>query len=49
MLWYPGQEGGHAFAGVLLGHVNPSGKLPFVVPRCAEDLPFFDKDATKLT
>jgi beta-glucosidase len=49
MLWYPGQEGGHALADVLLGHVNPSGKLPFVVPRRAEDLPFFDKDATKIT
>jgi beta-glucosidase len=49
MLWYPGQEGGHAFADVLLGHVNPSGKLPFVVPRRAEDLPFFDKDATQIT
>jgi beta-glucosidase len=49
MLGYPGQEGGHAFADVLLGHVNPSGRLPFVVPRSADDLPFFDKDATAVT
>ncbi|HEY6360981.1 MAG TPA: glycoside hydrolase family 3 C-terminal domain-containing protein [Vicinamibacterales bacterium] len=49
MLWYPGQEGGHAFADVLLGHVNPSGRLPFVVPKSADDLPFFDKDATTAT
>jgi beta-glucosidase len=49
MLWYPGQEGGHAFADVLLGHVNPSGRLPFVVPKNADDLPFFDRDATAAT
>ena len=45
MLWYPGMEGGHALADMLLGKVNPSGKLPFVIPRSVDDLPFFDKDA----
>lgn len=49
MLWYPGMEGGRAFADVLLGRVNPSGKLPLTFPRRAEDLPFFDKDATSIT
>lgn len=48
MLWYPGQEGGHAFADVLTGRVNPSGRLPFVVPRDAAQLPYFDKDATSI-
>jgi beta-glucosidase len=49
MLWYPGMEGGRAFADVLLGRVEPSGRLPFVVPRRAEHLPFFDREATSIT
>jgi len=48
MLWYPGMEGGHALADILLGRVNPSGKLPLVIPRRAADLPFFDKGATEI-
>jgi len=48
MLWYPGMEGGHALADILLGQVNPSGKLPLVFPKRAEDLPFFDRDATDI-
>jgi beta-glucosidase len=48
MLWYPGMEGGYALADILFGRVNPSGKLPFVIPRQAKDLPLFDKDATEI-
>jgi beta-glucosidase len=48
MLWYPGMEGGHALADILLGRVNPSGKLPFVIPKQAGDLPFFDKNTTEI-
>ncbi|MEM1230584.1 MAG: glycoside hydrolase family 3 C-terminal domain-containing protein [Pseudomonadota bacterium] len=45
MTWYPGMQGGAALARLLFGAVNPSGKLPFVVPRRESDLPYFDKNA----
>jgi beta-glucosidase len=46
MLWYPGMEGGHALADILLGRVNPSGRLPCSFPSRAGDLPHFDREAT---
>jgi beta-glucosidase len=48
MLWYPGMEGGHALADVLLDWVNPSGRLPCIFPRFESDLPYFDKDAEEV-
>lgn len=39
MCYYPGQEGGTAIAEILFGYVNPSGKLPYVVPYSEKDLP----------
>jgi beta-glucosidase len=37
--WYPGEEDGDAVAAVLLGDVNPAGKLPISFPRAAGDVP----------
>ena len=45
MVWYPGSEGGNAFADVLLGHAEPGGRLPFAVPRAESDLVSFDAGA----
>ncbi len=46
MAYYPGMEGGNALAEILYGDVNPSGKLPYVVPVKESDLPTVDWEAT---
>jgi beta-glucosidase len=43
--WYAGMEGGHALTDLLLGAIEPSGRLPFSVPTDVDHLPLFDAEA----
>jgi beta-glucosidase-like glycosyl hydrolase len=49
MGWYSGSNGGRALANVLSGAVNPSGRIPFVIPNDESHLPFFDRNAKAIT
>jgi len=39
MAWYPGEQGGNAFADLLTGAVSPSGRLPITFYKSTLDLP----------
>ncbi|MHA1684108.1 MAG: glycoside hydrolase family 3 C-terminal domain-containing protein [Promethearchaeota archaeon] len=49
MAWYPGMAGGAAIAQILLGEVNPSGKLPCTIPASEDHLPFFKRSVKRIT
>ena len=45
-MWYPGQMGGPATANVLMGAVDPGGKLPITFPADATQFPTYDPNCT---
>ncbi len=49
LLWYPGEQGGHALADVLFGAVSPAGRLPFTIPADPGQLPPFEPRAAVVT
>ncbi|GAB6903876.1 beta-glucosidase [Kineosporia succinea] len=42
LVYFPGQEFGHALADVLLGHAEPGGRLPTTWPVAEADVPVLD-------
>jgi len=46
--WYSGMEGGHALANILFGSINPSGKIPFTIPKDPTHLPFFNENVEEI-
>jgi beta-glucosidase len=42
LTWFPGQEAGNALADMLLGRVEPGGRLPSTWPAVMEDVPILD-------
>ena len=42
LTWFPGQEAGNALADMLLGRVEPGGRLPTTWPAAMADVPVLD-------
>jgi beta-glucosidase len=47
LIWYPGQEGGHAVADIIFGKTSPSGRLPITFPKSLDQLPPYEDYSMK--
>lgn len=47
LVWYPGEEGGHAVADIVFGKTAPSGRLPITFPKSLEQLPAYEAYSMK--
>ena len=41
LVWYPGEEGGHAISDIVFGKVSPSGRIPVTFPKSFDQLPAY--------
>jgi len=39
LVWYPGEEGGHAISDIIFGKTSPSGRIPVTFPKSFDQLP----------
>jgi beta-glucosidase len=47
LVWYPGEEGGHAVGDIIFGNVSPSGRLPITFPKSFDQLPPYEDYSMK--
>ncbi|HEY9197552.1 MAG TPA: glycoside hydrolase family 3 C-terminal domain-containing protein, partial [Mucilaginibacter sp.] len=45
--WYPGEQGGNAFADIVFGKISPSGHLPLTFYNSVDDLPKYESYSMK--
>lgn len=47
LVWYPGEEGGHAISDIVFGKVSPSGRIPVTFPKSLDQLPPYENYSMK--
>jgi beta-glucosidase len=47
LVWYPGEEGGHAVADIVFGKTSPSGRIPVTFPKSFDQLPPYEDYSMK--